>query len=358
MFKLSTVTDGGDNIVISSNEELEIALDDMAETLTVNKLYVILQFEKNLPDMTKAGKCLHPGIICDVCDKNIYGFRFKCMQCSDYDLCTECIALGYHPEHYMVRMTEPLELSSYDIRRLAHHMRKFTGAMKKASGSSHGKDDETRRCPYRSSGKRSSCPAFSAASGKVHFDPSVINSLANLVKSVCVLFEEPCQEQKKSRNQRRDPSTEAATEATEDSQQEATRHSFTQLLKIFEDNISNISQFLDPLGINVVVTADNDDDSAKNDKPTADKAQTEANDNAPSTSETAKKFPGEGKRLCDDSTTEKATVNDEASSTPPKKATSPKRMIEEDDWSEIEDLPQSLSNHSSVNGTTPKEVTL
>lgn len=331
----------------------------------VNKLYIVLQSKKPLHDLPGKKepfeKWTHPNIICDVCDKNICGFRFKCMQCPDYDLCTDCIAFGYHPEHYMVRMTEPLDLSNYDVRRLAHHMRKFTGVMKKATEMSHGRDDETRRRSHRGSGRRG-CPMFNASvDGNISIDPSVIVPLTKFVSQIFVGLQEPCQGQKESRDQRRDPSTEAATEATEDPQREAVKHSFSQLLKIFEDNIPNLTQFLDPLGINVVLTADNDR-PATNGEAAADKAQAEASD-APSTSGTAKKFPGEGKRLRDNDIAAELPVprndNSEFCPIPPLgKAASPKGTIEEDDWSEIkrEELYLSPAPSSASSVIETKQV--
>ncbi|XP_012235589.1 sequestosome-1 isoform X2 [Linepithema humile] len=326
-----------ETITISTNEELEIALTEMSIKNDVYKFYIILQYERDSMDMSKIEKILHPGVICDVCDKDIHGFRFKCMQCPDYDLCTECMAHGNHPEHYMVRMTEPVEWSSYHGRRLAHHVRKF---LKKAA--QHSKDEE-RKCPYKSS-KRGNCPLYNM-SDEFH-------------------------EQKRTREQRREPSAEAATEATEDTQQEASRHSFSQLMKIFEDNISNISQFLDPLGINVTMT---DIDSTKN-KPNND-TQTKSNgqksENRASTSseESAKKFPGEGKKLRDDvvgTADEKAPVtNNSATSSAPKEvaataaavATNAEQASEAEEWTLVqrESCDSHASSTSSLNGATPKQ---
>ncbi|XP_032670172.1 sequestosome-1 isoform X2 [Odontomachus brunneus] len=272
-----TVTwkDDRDTIVISTSEELEIALEEMGNLGPVNKLYVTLQSEKGEIPHLRSDRELHPGVVCDVCENSIRGMRFKCMQCPDYDLCTSCMTMGYHPEHFMVRMTEPVVWSSYYGRRLAHHMRKF---MKKTNNISHNdkdKDDETRRCPYKSGSGNSS-----GGGGK-----------RGGCRGLNMTGEETCHEQKRFKEQQRDPSTEAATEATEDPQQ---TNSLTQLLKMFEKNLSHISQFLDPLGINIVVTSDNDNSASK---PAANGTPT-TEPSTPSQSDT--KFPGEGKKLRDD----------------------------------------------------------
>ncbi|XP_011252418.1 sequestosome-1 isoform X2 [Camponotus floridanus] len=322
-------------ITISTNEELEIALHEMAKSnysKNYFKLYIKIHRNEEQPDLINIEKTIHPGVICDVCEKPIHGFRFKCMQCADYDLCSECMMIGNHHDHYLVRMTEPIDWSSREGRRLFHHMRKF---VKKTQ---HNKDDE-RKWAHRN-GKRSGCP-FSATSDENH-------------------------EQKRSKEQHRDPSAEAATEATEDSQ-EATRHSFSQLLKIVEDNLSNISQFLDPLGINVTVMTDKD--SAKN-KPAEAKVNTQTPENSQSTSEdSAKKFPGEGKKLNSETpntTSEQATLSNDATPTQkePTAACATEQAAEAEEWTIVQNENANISRTASTSSTsssstetTPKQIT-
>lgn len=349
-----------ESITISTNEELEIALEEMAKN-NYFKLYIKIHRNEDRADMTNIEKILHPGVICDVCEKSIHGFRFKCMQCVDYDLCSDCMMMGNHHDHYLVRMTEPIDWSSRDGRRLFHHMRKF---IKKTQ---HNKDDE-RKWAHRN-GKRSGCP-FNATSGKVGpFDPSVINSLADFVIDMCAAPSDENQEQKRSKEQHRDPSAEAATEATEDSQ-EATRHSFSQLLKIVEDNLSNISQFLDPLGINVTVMTDKDSPKNKSTEAKINTQKPETN-SSPSTSEdSAKKFPGEGKKLHDETTnivSEKAVPSSDTTSTQkePTAACATEQAAEAEEWTIVQSQNENpsisrtastSSTSSSLNGTTPKQV--
>lgn len=49
----------------------------------------------------------HKGVICDGCDDSIFGHRFKCAICFDYDLCYNCEALGCHAFHAMIRIVSP-----------------------------------------------------------------------------------------------------------------------------------------------------------------------------------------------------------------------------------------------------------
>ena len=66
----------------------------------------------NSPSQEQRGQ-FHPGIICDGCNGPIYGARFKCMTCSDYDLCSICEGKGIHVDHSMVELTQPVNSNSW-----------------------------------------------------------------------------------------------------------------------------------------------------------------------------------------------------------------------------------------------------
>lgn len=51
----------------------------------------------------------HVGVVCDNCDGPIFGHRYKCIQCYDYDLCMTCESKFAHNEHVMFRLPEPKE---------------------------------------------------------------------------------------------------------------------------------------------------------------------------------------------------------------------------------------------------------
>uniref|UniRef100_A0A915NIZ8 ZZ-type domain-containing protein n=1 Tax=Meloidogyne floridensis TaxID=298350 RepID=A0A915NIZ8_9BILA len=50
---------------------------------------------------------LHLNIVCDSCDKEIRGRRYKCLICPDFDLCQSCEQKNEHFEHAMMRLVKP-----------------------------------------------------------------------------------------------------------------------------------------------------------------------------------------------------------------------------------------------------------
>ncbi len=65
------------------------------------------------PSLSSAitGNCqgeIHWGVTCDGCQGAVKGFRYKCFQCPDFDLCGKCETAGLHPGHPLIRVTGPL----------------------------------------------------------------------------------------------------------------------------------------------------------------------------------------------------------------------------------------------------------
>lgn len=54
------------------------------------------------------GVC-HDGFTCNICGEDIYGHRYRCFECEDFDLCTTCEHNKElsHAQHIMVRYAQP-----------------------------------------------------------------------------------------------------------------------------------------------------------------------------------------------------------------------------------------------------------
>ncbi|XP_023032523.1 protein ref(2)P-like [Drosophila willistoni] len=60
---------------------------------------------KSAPARDTSDSIIHYKITCDSCGLTpLVGFRYKCIQCPDLDLCQACEAFRRHPHHMMIRM--------------------------------------------------------------------------------------------------------------------------------------------------------------------------------------------------------------------------------------------------------------
>ena len=104
---LSWVDEDGDEVVVTSDEELQVALT--ALTGPVYKLKAKLggkAKDEGHPGMARSAQ-VHWGVVCDGCDGPVVGPRYKCLVCPDYDLCATCEARGLHVHHKMIRLPAP-----------------------------------------------------------------------------------------------------------------------------------------------------------------------------------------------------------------------------------------------------------
>lgn len=60
----------------------------------------------NLAPKPTAAATVHRNVECDGCDADVIGFRYKCLECPNYDLCMECEIDMYHKKHYMIRIPD------------------------------------------------------------------------------------------------------------------------------------------------------------------------------------------------------------------------------------------------------------
>ncbi|XP_076642064.1 refractory to sigma P [Halictus rubicundus] len=134
-FTVSWIDEDNDEIRITNNTELSIALNIANESFRkyrgtflldrpILKLFVKLN-QKDKNTRFFQGEVTHGNVICDGCDNTISGFRYKCLTCEDYDLCSKCETLGLHAEHVMLRMLRPLNLSTFTGKCLLDHIKNF-----------------------------------------------------------------------------------------------------------------------------------------------------------------------------------------------------------------------------------------
>ncbi|KAH9629565.1 hypothetical protein HF086_008609 [Spodoptera exigua] len=62
---------------------------------------------KNEGSIEAESQTEHNNIVCNSCTKAIHGFRYKCITCPDYDLCSKCEMLEAHDQHYLLRIPKP-----------------------------------------------------------------------------------------------------------------------------------------------------------------------------------------------------------------------------------------------------------
>merc|ERR1712018_330366 len=109
LFSVSWTDEDGDAITIDTDEELILALTELAGP--VYKLTATVRGAKRVEQPQEPGvgaNVIHHGVTCDGCDKApIVGYRYKCVVCDDYDLCGACEKAGKHPGHNMMRISSP-----------------------------------------------------------------------------------------------------------------------------------------------------------------------------------------------------------------------------------------------------------
>lgn len=97
-YKLFWKDADSDLVSFSSDDELTEALGYVQDG--VFRVYI-----KREGDQSSG--VLHNGVVCDGCEKQIRGVRYKCVNCPDYDLCRHCELQGKHNQHDMLRICTP-----------------------------------------------------------------------------------------------------------------------------------------------------------------------------------------------------------------------------------------------------------
>ncbi|KAL3276682.1 hypothetical protein HHI36_012052 [Cryptolaemus montrouzieri] len=96
-FRITWKDTEGDHISISNDEDFITALTEMNDNPKV--LYVNAEYKGFSEETPRQFQ-----VFCDVCQKGITGYRYKCIECHDYDLCATCEGNGHHSEHMVLRL--------------------------------------------------------------------------------------------------------------------------------------------------------------------------------------------------------------------------------------------------------------
>jgi sequestosome 1 len=130
-FHVMYIDEENDKVTISSDDELVSALM-FANRQDKEPFRVFIQLAKvsgkrcsstsGEPQGNNQGD-LHIGVTCDGCQGAIKGFRYKCLQCPDYDLCGKCEMKGIHPAHTFIRVSGRLPASWMAMRQLLNEGR-------------------------------------------------------------------------------------------------------------------------------------------------------------------------------------------------------------------------------------------
>lgn len=133
-FTLAWKDEDGDDVVMSTDDEVMTMLTALHDSTI--KLFVFCKGAKPMEDIddgvgfeisvnpihfaTTTAGYQHLGVSCDGCGNPVIGFRYKCISCDDFDLCSRCEAARKHPEHCVVRVpapTMPLPLIKASIKK-------------------------------------------------------------------------------------------------------------------------------------------------------------------------------------------------------------------------------------------------
>ena len=136
-----------DMVTIATDEDLIIALTEMEGPLYKININVKSGVEIT-PEEPAKGE-VHPGVTCDGCQGAVHGYRYKCMSCPDFDLCSRCEAKGMHSEHNMIRMVKPLPtVWPHHFFKKFQRMQERAGAQQKAKENNSGDHSEGVHQPH------------------------------------------------------------------------------------------------------------------------------------------------------------------------------------------------------------------
>jgi len=196
-FRITWKDIDGDEITIASDEDFITAFTEMSGTVKI--LYVTIVQRNAEPTFfveaeTQETPYRGPRVICDVCNQFITGFRYKCLQCPDYDLCAGCEHQGHHSDHLMMRVpnndvympkctrkfmhhvARNLKKSAYHASKEAFRAAKFASKFATAGKSTEENKNENSNSGSEPSGSNQNeeesrgCPFSTAAAGAINMN--------------------------------------------------------------------------------------------------------------------------------------------------------------------------------------------
>lgn len=114
LFLINFADADGDNVTIFDQLDYEHFLTQNIHKIFVEKLIRAKRSQRSqnvsstetIPSTSKAKLVHHENVFCDICEKDIYGYRYKCLECKNFDLCMDCEAKS-HARHLMIRIANP-----------------------------------------------------------------------------------------------------------------------------------------------------------------------------------------------------------------------------------------------------------
>ena len=226
----------------------------------VRKFYLTL-FSENEQQDTRAlpsePGVRHPRVICDGCEKGVFGFRYKCVQCADYDLCMDCEARALHPEHCMLRIPVPMLWKSQYTRRLARQINRINKTQ-----TFYDPSENANECPYKSTRCEPRTRQFGNSPSWMDLVSAYVKDWTDVANNGSAKKEtekpQQSQPQYQGQSQTQPKSTEAPKTPKERESNPHSRKNSDSHIEFLKNIGEHIAQFLDPLGIDVNVQVKND----------------------------------------------------------------------------------------------------
>ena len=99
-------------VLVTDGEGINLAAREHASRQELFRVFV--QFHRENRTAWNSLSSKHVGVICDGCQRSpIIGIRYKCLQCSNYDLCEQCADRQLiHSEHVLAKIRTPHQVNS------------------------------------------------------------------------------------------------------------------------------------------------------------------------------------------------------------------------------------------------------